>query len=84
MHSTVGHLGMTSGQVSSNFVEAQGRTPHCERKKKKKKKDAIANMLFNVLLNVSLYMPSFRFESLFKNRYKNILFTDKKDKYLGY
>lgn len=41
-------------------------------------------MLFNVLLNVSLYMPSFRFESLFKNRYKNILFTDKKDKYLGY
>lgn len=38
MHSTVGHLGMTSGQVSSNFVEAQGRTPHCERKKKKKKK----------------------------------------------
>lgn len=53
-------------------------------RKKKKKKDAIANMLFNVLLNVSLYMPSFRFESLFKNRYKNILFTDKKDKYLGY
>lgn len=35
MHSTVGHLGMTSGQVSSNFVEAQGRTN--KRKKKKKR-----------------------------------------------
>lgn len=26
MHSTVGHLGITSGQVSSYFVEPQGRT----------------------------------------------------------
>lgn len=63
MHSTVGHLGMTSGQVSSNFVEAQGRTPHCEQKKKKKrKKDVLTNMLFNVLLNVNSYI-----ESLFEN-----------------
>lgn len=36
MHSTVGHLGMTSGQVSSNFVEAQGRTTPDWTKERKK------------------------------------------------